>query len=272
MRIKKSLIAVPYYVWAALFIIVPLIIVCVFAFTDDNGHVTFANILKITENIDILLRSVLYAVAATAVCLVLGYAFAYFMSKQGPKTKSILMILIILPMWINFILRTQALQNILSIIQSSINSVLASMHLQGITLMFTPFAVILGLVYNYLPFMVLPIYTSLEKLDYKVIEAAQDLGAGKLSVFYRVTLPLTMPGIGSGIIMVFVPVISTFVISEKMGGGKFNLIGNIIQEQFLGTMYNPHVGAAISLVMLVLILITLVIFSFLDDETREGLI
>ena len=272
MKIKKSLIAVPYYVWAVLFIVVPLIIVCVFAFTDEGGNFTFDNVLKITENIDILLRSVLYAVIATIVCLIVGYAFAYFMSKQGPKTKSILMILIILPMWINFILRTQALQNLLIMLQNGINSILSTMHMQNITLIFTPFAVILGLVYNYLPFMVLPIYTSLEKLDNKVIEAAQDLGAGRFNVFRRITLPLTMPGIGSGIIMVFVPVISTFVISEKMGGGKFNLIGNIIQEQFLGTMYNPHVGAAISLVMLVLILITLVIFSFLDDETREGLI
>ncbi len=263
---KKKLIAIPYYIWAVVFIVVPLLMIVYCAFTDAGGRFTTANMLQIGKYNTVLLRSVEYALIATACCLVLGYILAYMMAQQTDRMKTLLMILLMLPMWINFVLRTQAMQDLLDLVQAWIKS--AGLHLQVSN---TGFAVVLGLVYNYLPFMVLPIYTSLEKLDKRVVEAAEDLGANRFRVFQRIILPLTTPGIGSGIIMVFVPTISTFVISEKLGGAKYNLIGNIIQEQFL-TVYNPNVGAAISLVMLVLILLILVIFSFLDDETKEGIL
>lgn len=263
---KKQLIAIPYYVWAVLFIVVPLLMIAYCAFTDVSGAFTLSNVAHLNRYGTVLLRSVLYALYATVCCLILGYLLAYFMVKQSPRVKAALMILLLLPMWINFVLRTQALQDLLDLLQGWMDG--AGLHLQVSN---TGFAVVLGLIYNYLPFMVLPIYTALEKLDPKVIEAAEDLGAAPFQVFRRVILPLSMPGVGSGIIMVFVPTISTFVVSEKLGGAKYNLIGNVIQEQFL-TVYNPNVGAAVALVMLVLILFTLVIFSFLDDETKEGLL
>ena len=225
---KKRLIAVPYYVWAAVFIVVPLLMIAYSAFTDAQGNFTLENIIQIGKYWPVMLRSVLYALVATVCCLVLGYLLAYFMAQQSERTETMLMILLMLPMWINFVLRTQAMQDLLDLLQNWLR--IADIPLQVSN---NPFAVVLGLIYNYLPFMVLPIYTSLEKLDHKVIEAAEDLGANRFNVFRKVILPLTMPGIGSGIIMVFVPTISTFVISEKLGGAKHNLIGNVIQEQFL---------------------------------------
>ncbi len=263
---KKKLIAVPYYVWAIVFIVVPLLMIAYSAFTDANGNFTTENIMQITKYWPVMVRSVLYALVATVCCLLLGYLLAYCMAQQTDRVKVILMILLMLPMWINFVLRTQAMQDLLDLLQNWLR--IADIPLQVSN---NPFAVVLGLIYNYLPFMVLPIYTSLEKLDQRVIEAAEDLGANRLNVFRKVILPLTMPGVGSGIIMVFVPTISTFVISEKLGGAKHNLIGNVIQEQFL-QVYNPNVGAAISLVMLILILFILIIFSALDEETKEGLL
>lgn len=263
---KKKLIAVPYYVWAAVFIVVPLLMIAYSAFTDGDGNFTLENVIQIGKYWPVMLRSVLYALIATVCCLLIGYLLAYFMARQSDRVKFILMILLMLPMWINFVLRTQAMQDLLDLLQNWLRD--AGIPLQVSN---NPFAVVLGLIYNYLPFMVLPIYTSLEKLDHRVIEAAEDLGANRFNVFRKVILPLTMPGVGSGIIMVFVPTISTFVISEKLGGAKHNLIGNVIQEQFL-QVYNPNVGAAISLVMLVLILFILIIFSALDEETKEGLL
>ena len=263
---KKKLIAVPCYVWAIVFIVVPLLMIAYSAFTDANGNFTMENIMQITRYWPVMVRSVLYALVATVCCLLLGYLLAYCMAQQTDRVKVILMILLMLPMWINFVLRTQAMQDLLDLLQNWLR--IADIPLQVSN---NPFAVVLGLIYNYLPFMVLPIYTSLEKLDRRVIEAAEDLGANRFNVFRKVILPLTMPGVGSGIIMVFVPTISTFVISEKLGGAKHNLIGNVIQEQFL-QVYNPNVGAAISLVMLILILFILIIFSALDEETKEGLL
>lgn len=265
-KLKNKLVAVPYYIWAVVFIVVPLLMIAYSAFTNEDGAFTFQNILQIGIYGNVLLRSLLYALIATVCCLLLGYLLAYCMAQQSERGKNILMILLMLPMWINFVLRTQAMQDILDLIQSWMEAAGISLRISN-----TGFAIVLGLIYNYLPFMVLPIFTSLEKLDKRVIEAAEDLGANRMQVFRKVILPLTMPGIGSGVIMVFVPTISTFVISEKLGGAKYNLIGNVIQEQFL-TVYNPNVGAAISLVMLLIMLFILIIFSFLDDETKEGLL
>lgn len=267
---KNKVIAVPYYIWSGLFIVVPLLFVGYYAFTDATGAFTTENVMQIGRYWDVLWRSICYAVIATACCLLIGYRLAYIMAKQSENVKNILLILLMLPMWINFVLRTQALQNLL-MDNGFINQFFEAVGLPAVQMLNTPFAVVLGLIYNYLPFMVLPIFTALEKMDPTVLEAAQDLGASKWNTFRRVILPLSMPGVFSGIIMVLIPTISTFVISEKLGGGKQYLIGNAINDMF-NQNYNFNVGAAISLVMMVIILLTMIIFNTLDDETKEGLI
>ena len=267
---KSKVIAVPYIVWAIIFIVVPTLFVGYFAFTDANGAFTFENIKEISNVTEVLWRSICYAFISTVFCLIFGYMLAYIMTSLKEHHKSIALVLLMLPMWINLVLRTQALQNLL-MDNGLINKVLEMFNIDPVKMFGTPFAVVLGLVYNYLPFMVLPIFTALEKLDVKVIEAAQDLGANKFMVFRRVIFPLSMSGVYSGIIMVFIPCLSTFVISEKMGGGKVYLIGNVINDVF-NQNYNFNVGAAISLVMMLIMLVTLVVFSFLDDETKEGIL
>lgn len=267
---KSKVIAVPYIIWAGIFIVVPTIFVGYFAFTDANGAFTLENIKQISKYTEVLGRSALYAGVATIVCMLLGYMLAYIMSKLSERSKSIALVLLMLPMWINFVLRTQALQNLL-MDNGFINKFLNIIGIESLKLLDTHFAVVLGLVYNYLPFMVLPIFTALEKLDEKVIEAAQDLGANNITVFRRVILPLSMPGIYSGVIMVFIPCLSTFVISEKLGGGKVYLIGNVINDMFTQN-YNFNAGAAISLVMMLIMFGVLILVGFMDDETKEGLI
>lgn len=267
---KSKVIAVPYVVWAGIFIIVPSLFVGYFAFTDKNGAFTLENISKIGKYMNVFGRSIVYAAAATVLCLIFGYLLAYFMAHLKEHQKSVCLVLLMLPMWINLILRTQALQNIL-MDNGMLNKFLGLFNIPAVKFLDTSFSVLLGLVYNYLPFMVLPIFTSLEKLDSKVIEAAQDLGANSKNVFTKVILPLSMPGVYSGIIMVFIPCLSTFVISEKLGGGKVYLIGNVINDMF-NQNYNFNVGAAISLVMMLIMIITLIVFSFLDDETKEGIL
>lgn len=267
---KSKVIAVPYVVWAGIFIVVPTLFVGYFAFTDNNGAFTLENVNQIFKYTTVLWRSVQYAFIATVVCLLLGYMLAYIMSRLKENQKTVALILLMLPMWINLVLRTQALQNIL-MDNGIINKLLGVFGIHAISMLNTPFSVVLGLVYNYLPFMVLPIFTSLEKQDKSVIEAAEDLGANGFYVFKRVILPLSMPGIFSGILMVFIPCLSTFVISDKLSGGKIYLIGNAINDMF-NQNYNFNVGAALSLVMMIIMMLTLVVFSFLDDETKEGIL
>lgn len=267
---KSKVIAVPYLVWALIFIIVPTIFVGYFAFTDVNGAFTLDNIKEIGNVTEVLWRSIYYAFIATVCCLIFGYILAYIMTSLRENHKSIALVLLMLPMWINLVLRTQALQNLL-MDNGLINKILDMAGIEPIKMFGTSFAVVLGLIYNYLPFMVLPIFTALEKLDPKVIEAAQDLGANKFNVFRRVVFPMSMSGVYSGIIMVFIPCLSTFVISGKMGGEKIYLIGNVINDVF-NSNYNFNAGAAISLVMMLIMLVTLVVFSFLDDETKEGIL
>ena len=267
---KSRVIAVPYVIWSGIFIIVPTLFVGYFAFTDSNGTFTFENISKIGKYANVFGRSIVYAAVATVLCLIFGYLLAYFMAHLKEHQKSLCLVLLMLPMWINLVQRTQALQNIL-MDNGVINRLLGLLNIPSLKLLDTSFSVVLGLIYNYLPFMVLPIFTSLEKLDNKVIEAAQDLGANSVNVFTKITLPLSMPGVYSGIIMVFIPCLSTFVISEKLGGGKVYLIGNVINDMF-NQNYNFNVGAAISLVMMLIMIITLVVFGFLDDETKEGIL
>ena len=261
----RRLATAPYIVWSAIFIVVPLLMVAYYAFTDANGHFTFDNILRLNSYRDIFIRSIWYALIATIICLLLAYPLAYVISQSKASKQRTMVMLVMLPMWMNFLLRTYAWMAILED-TGVINSALAALGLSPIHMINTSGAVILGMVYNYLPYMILPLYSIMSKLDRSTIEAAQDLGGNRLTVFRRIILPLSAPGIVSGITMVFVPSVSTFYISQKLGGGKYDMIGDTIERQFQ-TSYNYNVGAAISLVLMILILICLAVMNrFTDDD------
>ena len=278
----KKYMAYPYGVWMLIFIIAPILLVVFYAFTDKSGTPTIDNFTSMLSYASIFGRSFLLAFAATVVCLLLGYPLAYIMSKQPPRWQSLYMMLIMLPMWMNFLLRTYAWMSILEnngFINQFLNNIgfiaLLNHILQPETpitylpLINTGGAVVLGMVYNFLPFMVLPIYNVLIKIDKKLIEAAQDLGAPSETVFRKVIFPLSMPGVVSGITMVFVPAVSTFVISKTLGGGKEMLIGDLIDLQFMGNAYNPQLGSAIALVMMVLVFLCMLIMNRSDDGSGE---
>ena len=263
--------AAPYLVWMVLFIIVPLALVIVFAFTDTSGNFTFDNFSSIVDLGRIFLRSFWLALLSSVICLLLGYPVAYTLSRMRRRRQGLVLMLLILPMWMNFLLRTYSLILLIDT-NGLVNQLLQSLSLPTIKIINTQFAVLIGMVYNYLPFMILPIYSILIKIERNVVEAAEDLGANPFQVFRKVTLPLSMPGVMSGIIMVFVPAVSTFIISKMLGGGMFMLIGDYIEMQFLGNTYNPGVGSAISLILMVIILISLFFMRGMDEETKEGIL
>ena len=276
----KKYMAYPYGVWMVIFIICPILLIVLYAFSDGAGGATLANFAGIVEYWPIFVRSFFLAFVSTVICLALGYPLAYIMSRQPPHRQQLYMTLIMLPMWMNFLLRTYAWMSILEnkgCINQFLNRIGFIGFLQnafGYTLDYIPLintsgAVVLGMVYNFLPFMVLPIYTVLIKLDPKLIEAAQDLGAPAGIVFRRVIFPLSLPGVISGITMVFVPSVSTFVISKLLGGGKYMLVGDLIDLQFMGNAYNPALGSAIALVMMVLIFLCMWIMNKFDDGSSE---
>ena len=260
--------AAPHIVWAILFVIAPLIFVAYYAFTNSaDGSFTLANIAAFftKEYLLIFWRSVRLAFFATVICLLLGYPTAYFISRCKPGTQKILIVLLMLPMWTNFLIRTYS---IMTLLQDTgiLNSLLGtSMHIVG-----TKGAVIFGMVYDFLPYMVLPIYTCISKIDKHMWEAASDLGCSTVQVITKVIFPLSMSGVISGVTMVLVPSISTFYISQKLGGGTFELIGDTIERQFVTGALN--VGAAISLVMMILILISLGIMNKFSDSDDGGII
>ncbi len=259
----------PYLVWAALFIIVPLIMVVYYAFTDAEGNFSWANIAAIPDYTSVFLLSIIYGVVATLICLLLGYPFALLLTKIKASSQRIMVLLIMLPMWTNFLIRTYSWMTILGD-TGIINTFLNFLGLGSLPLINNGFAVMLGMVYNYLPFMILPIYSVLSKMDSSYLEAAQDLGAGRFQAFRRVTLPLSVPGILSGVIMVFVPSVSTFYITQKLGGGQIVLIGDVIETQFQ-TANNYQLGASLSLVLMVLILICLGVMNSLGaDDSNDG--
>ena len=268
---KNRMAAAPYLVWMVLFIIVPLALVIVFAFTDTSGNFTFDNFSSIVDLGRIFLRSFWLALLSSVICLLLGYPVAYTLSRMRRRRQGLVLMLLILPMWMNFLLRTYSLILLIDT-NGLINQLLQSLSLPTIKIINTQFAVLIGMVYNYLPFMILPIYSILIKIERNVVEAAEDLGANPFQVFRKVTLPLSMPGVMSGIIMVFVPAVSTFIISKMLGGGRFMLIGDYIEMQFLGNTYNPGVGSAISLILMVIILISLFFMRGMDEETKEGIL
>lgn len=265
---KLKRLAYPYNVWMLIFIIAPLILVVYYAFTDGAGGFTTENFSKIFEanTLKTLYNSLYIALVSTLICLLLGYPMAYFISKTSARYRTVAMLLIMVPMWMNFLLRTYAWVTILSP-SGVLNSILSSMGLPNVDLMYTQSAVILGMVYNFLPFMILPIYTALEKMDYRLVEAAHDLGANDRQAFTKVIFPLSLPGVVSGISMVFIPAISTFEITRLLGGGKVNMIGNVIEQQFINTG-NWNYGSALALLLMVFILISVVLDK--DESGREA--
>ena len=287
MKNKLYHAATPYVIWMALFVVAPIIMVVIYAFTSAEGGFTLANFLNMGTYTVVFTRSFKLAAIATAICLLIGYPVSYMMSKEGPQFQKMAMILIMLPMWMNFLLRTYSWMSILE------NNGLLNHFFQNIGLIdlynwygmrfiedFVPVAyfqmlntqgaVILGMVYNYLPFMIMPIYSVIVKLDVNLLQAARDLGANGLQVFYRVILPLSLPGVISGLTMVFVPSVSTFAISKMLGGGTEVLLGDLIEQQFLGGAYNPYLGAAISLVMMVIVVVCMVVMNRFGEGEEQA--
>ena len=262
---KTKWTASPYLVWMVAFIAVPLAIVVYFAFTDKAGHFTLENIMGLGAYTTVFARSIVLAAIATAICLVLAFPVSYLLSRMRPASQRMMQMLIMLPMWMNFLLRTYAWMSLLEH-NGIINRFLGLLGVGPFNMINTSGAVVLGMVYNYLPYMVLPLYTIMVKIDNSVIEAAQDLGANVYHVVAKVLVPLSMPGITTGITMVFVPSISTFIISRMLGGGSNLLIGDLIELQFLGNSYNYNLGSAMSLVLMVIVLLCM---SFTTADTEE---
>lgn len=270
---KRSWYATPYALWMVLFTIVPLLFVCYYAFTNGSGAFTLANFKEICRPmyLPVLLDSLRLALYCTVLCFLIGYPAAYFLASKDFSRNQTLVVLILLPMWMNFLLRTYAWMTLLEK-NGLINKLLGFIGLGPFDMINTQGAVVLGMIYNYLPFMVMPIYSVMTKIDNRTIEAAQDLGANSVQVLCRVIMPLSMPGVASGITMVFVPSVSTFIISRMLGGGTNMLIGDLIDLQFLGNAYNPNLGAAISLVLMVFIFLCMSITNQLDNEDMEGVL
>ena len=287
---RLTLFNIPYVIWMALFVVIPIVMIVVYAFSSSDGGFTFEHFSNMGAYAVVFGRSFKLALIATAICLLIGYPISYIMSKEGPGFQRIAMVLIMLPMWMNFLLRTYSWMSILE------NNGLLNQLFQNIGLidlynnvairfvsdpsLYEPIthfqmigtqgAVILGMVYNYLPFMILPIYSVIVKLDNSLLEAARDLGANSAGVFRKVILPLSLPGVLSGITMVFVPSVSTFAISRLLGGGTQMLLGDLIEQQFLGGAYNPHLGAAISLVMMVVVVLCMVVMNRFGEGEEQA--
>ncbi|MBE7044151.1 MAG: ABC transporter permease [Ruminococcaceae bacterium] len=268
---KQKLIAAPYLVWMAVFIVVPLLMVAYFAFTDGEGRFTLDYIAEVGKYTDIFVRSIWLAAIATVICLVIAYPLAYILTKMEKKRQSTMLMIVMLPMWMNFLLRTYAWMTLLGN-NGIINTLLGYVGLGPYKMLNTEGAVVLGMVYNYLPYMILPLYSVMEKIDKSLIEAAADLGCNGARVLAKVIFPLSLPGVTSGITMVFVPAISTFIISRMLGGGGNLLIGDLIEMQFLGNSYNPNLGAGISLVLMVIILLIMTIMNQFDSDDEKVLI
>ena len=281
----------PYILWMALFVVAPIVIILVFAFSAADGGATLQNFQEMDSYAPIFIRSFLMAFIATIICLLIGYPIAYIISKESSRLQGILVMLIMLPMWMNFLLRTYSWMSILENtgllnrffgaihlfdLVNGVNGVINDLfgtsldtNIEYFHMINTSGAVVLGMVYNYLPFMVLPIYSVIVKIDRSLIEAAYDLGARPAAVFRRVIFPLSLSGVLSGITMVFVPSVSTFAISKLLGGGKTMLLGDLIELQFLGGAYNPHLGSAIALIMMIIVMICMAVMNrFGSDEEQ----
>ena len=286
MKNKRALFAVPYVGWMALFVVAPIIMVVIYAFTSgatdgSMGGFTFENFTEMTAYAVVFGRSFKLAFIATLICLLIGYPVAYMISRESERFQRIAMVLIMLPMWMNFLLRTYSWMSILenngllnqlfrAIGLIELYNTVFGTEIEYFRMIGSQGAVVLGMVYNYLPFMILPIYSVIVKLDHSLLEAARDLGANSVGVFRKVIFPLSLPGILSGITMVFVPAVSTFAISRLLGGGKQMLLGDLIEQQFLGGAYNPHLGAAISLVMMLIVVACMAIMNRFGEGEEQA--
>lgn len=268
-QLRKKLLGTPYFIWSIVFILIPLGMVFYYGLTDKTGAFTLENIISITtaEHAKALWLALLLSLIATLLCLLFAYPLAMILNNMSTNQHSLIVFIFILPMWMNFLLRTMAWQTLLEK-TGVINSILSFLHLPALKIINTPYAIILGMVYNFLPFMVLPIYNALAKIDRSVINAARDLGANGFQVFTKVTLPLSVPGIISGITMVLIPALTTFVISKLLGGSKILLIGNVIEEEFTQAS-NWHLGSGLSIVLMLFILVNMVL-SAIFDKDGEG--
>ncbi len=290
MKSKLSGFAVPYIVWMAIFVVAPIIIMVVYAFSTADGGFTLDNFADMGSYAVVFGRSFKLALIATAICLLIGYPVSYMMAKEGPRFQKVAMVIIMLPMWMNFLLRTYSWMSILED-NGLLNQLFANIGIfdlvNSIGLRFaenpelyvpiTHFdlignqgAVVLGMVYNYLPFMILPIYSVIVKLDNSLLEAARDLGSNNMRVFSKVILPLSLPGVLSGVTMVFVPAVSTFAISRLLGGGTQMMLGDLIEQQFLGGAYNPQLGAAISLVMMIIVVVCMAVMNHFGEGEEQA--
>lgn len=264
---KLKYFSAPYIIWMVVFIAVPLLLIAYFAFTTDGGGFTVKYISDVGQYANIFIRSIWLSLIATAICLVVAYPVAFILSRMAKHKQGTMLMIVMLPMWMNFLLRTYAWMTLLGN-NGIINHLFGLVGLGPYKLINTSGAVVLGMVYNYLPFMILPLYSVMEKIDKSMFEAASDLGCSSAQTLFRVVVPLSVPGITSGITMVFVPAISTFIISRMLGGGSNLLIGDLIEMQFLGNAYNPHLGAAISLVLMVIILVIMTVMNQFDPEDQ----
>ena len=303
MKNKRSLFALPYVVWMAFFVVVPILLVLFYAFTSAAGGFTLDNFRNMGSYLVVFTHSFELAIIATLVCLIIGYPISYWMAKEGPRFQRIAMVLIMLPMWMNFLLRTYAWMSILentgllnrlfaavgiidlgNLINGGLNNLCAALNgafglslntardtaMTYFQMINTSGAVVLGMVYNYLPFMILPIYSVIVKMDHSLLEAARDLGADSVTTFRRVIFPLSLPGILSGVTMVFVPSVSTFAISRLLGGSSEMLLGNLIEMQFTGTTYDPWLGSAISLVMMVIVVVCMYVMNRFGEGEEQA--
>ncbi len=254
-KLAEKLLSAPYIVWAAIFVVIPLFFIVYYALTDKNGNFSLDNIVKLgsADNVNILVLSLAIALLATVICLIMGYPLAYLISRMKSGGQTVMMLLLMLPMWMNFVIRT--------------NAIYVLTEALGISETFI--AVVMGMVYNFLPYMVLPIYSVISKLDKNYMEAAQDLGCDRIQVLTKVLIPLSMPGIVSGITMVFVPSVSTFYITQKLGGGMYATVGDEIERLFIQSG-DKNLGSAFSLLLLIMIIISMAIMNKFTSDDEEG--
>ena len=267
---KQKLLATPYFFWAVAFIIIPILMVFYYGFIDSAGHFTMQNILAIAspEHSKALFLSIRLSLVSTLICLLLAYPLAMILANKSVNQNQFIVLIFILPMWMNFLLRTLAWQTLLEK-TGVINSVLRFLSLPTLDIINTDAAIILGMVYNFLPFMVLPIFNSLSRMDQDLINAARDLGANNVKTFCRIIFPLSLPGVISGITMVFVPALTTFVISSLLGGSKILLIGNVIEQEFPQAS-NWNLGSGLSMVLMLFIILSMIVTAIFDKD-GEGL-
>ena len=268
-RNNAVLLSTPYLLWMVAFTLIPLGVVAYYALTDPaTGAFSFRNLKDLGMYLPVLWQSIVYSLASAVICLILGYPVAYCIAQCRPATQKFLYMLVMLPMCMSFLLRTLAWVGLLQD-TGILNSLLARIGIGPLKMIRTPGAVILGMVYNYLPYMILPLYATIVKIDHRLIEAAEDLGCNGVQVFGRVVLPLSVPGILSGMTMVFVPSVSTFYISQKLGGTDTVLIGDVIERQFKQGN-NPNLGAALSLVLMLLVFVCTGIMNRFGGGSEEG--